>query len=178
MLQHIITPNGVTLLSMLTGIAAGGAIAYAQPLIAFALLMISGWLDTLDGTLARLTGNTSPVGAMYDILADRVVECAVMLGLLFLAPEARGVWVALMFASVLLCVTSFLVAGIFLKNDGEKSFNYSPGLMERPEAFLIFILMLFLPAWFAELAIIFTGLVLYTAGIRLIEAVSIVRTTP
>lgn len=74
-----------------------------------------------------------------------------------------------MLSSVLLCITSFLVVGIFSQNTTEKSFYYSPGLIERFEAFLFFSLMMFLPGIFSYLAYAFSGLVLMTALIRMAQ---------
>ncbi len=164
-----LTPNAATLLSLLAGLLAGVAIALGSGLAGGALLVLSGFFDTLDGTLARLRGESSLQGAMYDIVSDRCVESAVILGLYLYDPAGRGVGCLLMLSSVLVCVTTFLMAGIFLRNDSEKSFNYSPGLMERPEAFIMFLLMLVLPGWFTPLAILFVALVFYTSWVRLCE---------
>ena len=72
-----------------------------------------------------------------------------------------------MLGSMLICITSFLVIGIFTKNNGEKGFYYSQGLMERAEAFIFFMLMIIFPAAFRILAIVFTFLLLVTAAWRI-----------
>lgn len=41
---------------------------------AFALTLAIIWMDGLDGYLARKLGESSPLGAVIDILSDRVVE--------------------------------------------------------------------------------------------------------
>lgn len=71
-------------------------------------------------------------------MVDRVVEFVVVLALWFVAPQQRGLWCLLMLGSMLLCITSFLVVGIFSENQSQKSFHYSSGLMERAEAFSFF----------------------------------------
>lgn len=101
-----------------------------------------------------------------DITADRLVEFSVILGLLLVNPVSRAIPALWMLGSVLLCVTTFLVIGIFSENSGEKSFHYSTGIMERAEAFCFFILMALLPKYFNPLAWTFTGLVFLTAAIR------------
>ena len=68
-----------------------------------------------------------------------------------------------MLGSVLICITSFLVVAIVSDNQSEKSFYYSPGLMERAEAFIFFILMIWLPQYFSFLSMSFIILVSYTA---------------
>ena len=74
-----------------------------------------------------------------------------------------------MLGSILLCVTSFLVVGIFSENSSKKGFYYSPGLIERLEAFIFFICMLVLPMYFEALSIIFTILVVMTTVIRVMQ---------
>jgi len=158
--------NLITALSCLLGVAVVPLLAFALPIAAASSLIFSGYLDTLDGTIARLRRQTSPLGTVLDICSDRVVESAVVIGL-FLVDPARALLCLLLLASILLCITSFLVVGIFSENDSHKSFHYSPGLIERTEAFLFFLGMILLPTIFAQLATAFVGLVTLTALIRI-----------
>lgn len=162
-----ITPNQLTLFSGVTGLLILPCLYFGSLSLAIALLLLSGFLDTLDGTLARISHAFSDWGSVLDITIDRLVEFIVILGLWVVAPEARGFWVIMMLGSILLCITSFLVVGIFTANESEKGFYYSPGLMERAEAFLFFIAMILWPAYFSTLAFLFSVLVLLTATIRL-----------
>ena len=161
-----VTPDHITLLSLVTGLLAGVAIAFACPVLALLLLLLSGYCDTLDGTLARQRGQSSKRGAMLDIIGDRLVEFAVIAGLYAFAPAERAGLCLWMLGSVLICVTTFLVAGIFTANDGQKSFHYSDGLMERLEAFAFFIAMMLFPSAFPVLAVLFITLVMWTALVR------------
>ena len=161
-----IPPNVITLLSCLFGIAVIPLLAFDLPIAAAAALVLSGYLDVLDGTVARLRRETSPFGTVLDICADRLVEAAVIVGL-FVVDPSRALLSLLMLASTLLCITSFLVVGIFTENDSYKSFHYSPGLIERAEAFLFFLGMILLPTLFVPLATAFTVLVTLTALIRI-----------
>lgn len=169
-LVQVVSPNTVTLLSLATGVAAAPAIATGHHFLACGLLLLSGYFDTLDGTLARLSGRTSPFGAMLDVICDRLVEWAVVLGLYGVDPSSRGWPALLMLGSVLIVITGFLAAAIFIENDSHKSFNYTPGLMERPEAFAFFGMMILFPGAFNWFAGLFILLVLYTAGGRTLEA--------
>ena len=74
-----------------------------------------------------------------------------------------------MLGSVFICVTSFLIVSLFIPNTGEKSFHYSPGIIERAEAFFFFSLMILLPQYFTVLSLIFSLLVFLTAFIRIKE---------
>ena len=163
------TPNAVSLASLFVGIAAAPAIAMDAPWTAVILLLLSGYLDTLDGTIARMTDNCTDFGTMLDITCDRMVEIAIIIGLFAYAPDERGWFCVAMLGSVLIVVTTFLTAGMFMPNESEKTFNYTPALMERPEAFTFFILMMFFPAYFSWLAYLFIVLVLYTAALRMVQ---------
>lgn len=163
-----ITPNRVTVLSAIVGILSACCIAHF-PLIAAILLLLSGGLDTLDGTLARYLAHSTDFGCLLDIISDRVVEVAVILGLFSVAPELRAWPALLMLSSVLLCVTSFLIVGVLTPNDSEKGFHYSPGIMERFEAFIFFVAMILFPAFYLPLSLLFSGLVLLTAYLRIKE---------
>lgn len=162
-----LSPKLVTLLALTSGILVPLFLLMHQSLVAFFCLLASGFFDTLDGSLARHRNTTSSKGAVLDITSDRIVEFAVILGLYLYAPETRALSCFWMLGSVFLCVTPFLVVAIFQKNNSEKSFHYSPGLIERAEAFLFFSCMILFPSLFLFLATLFTGLVLFTALIRI-----------
>lgn len=162
-------PNFCTLLATLSGFFAMFLIAYGLNVAAILFLLISGFLDVLDGSIARYQGNSTQIGTVFDILSDRFVEGAVVLGLFLVAPQARGFACLLMMWSILCCVTSFLVVGLFSENDSNKSFYYSPGIIERFEAFLFFIAMILCPSLFTLLAVCFSTLVFLTTFIRIFE---------
>lgn len=166
--QHL-SPNICTLLAAIIGGLVILPLWYHQPVWALILLLASGFLDVFDGALARFQNRSSAIGTVLDILSDRFVEFCVVFGLFLQAPQQRGIFCLLMLGAILLCVTSFLVVGIFSENNTNKSFYYSPGLIERFEAFLFFATMILLPAYFTPLAIIFSFLVLLTTIIRVIE---------
>lgn len=162
-------PIFLTYFAGFLGIGIFPALAFGFPLLAFALLVISGFIDTLDGSLARHYEKSSPEGAALDILSDRVVEFAIILGLYCVDPSSRSLPIIFMLGSILICVTSFLIVGIFTKNDSEKSFYYSPGIIERAEAFIFFAIMILLPSTFFFLSYLFSFLVFLTAFIRIFQ---------
>ncbi|MEC7838536.1 MAG: CDP-alcohol phosphatidyltransferase family protein [Chlamydiota bacterium] len=164
-----IHPNTLTTLALISGISIIPCLAYNQLPLTLLLLLFSGYLDVLDGALARAQKRASPRGAVYDIVSDRVVEFSIIFGLYLVEPISRGTPCILMLGSILLCVTSFLVVGIFIENAGHKSFHYSPGIMERSEAFIFFGLMIIFPSLFAILSAFFSILVAATGLYRIIN---------
>jgi len=164
-----LTPNTVTIMGAVLGLMILPALYAAPTYIAFGLLLLSGFCDTLDGTLARMGHRVSDKGTVLDIICDRLVEFAIIVALFLVDPEGRGLLSMLMLGSVLICVTSFLVVGMFSENTSEKSFHYSPGIIERPEAFLFFGIMILLPSFFFPLSLFFSSLVFVTAVVRVYE---------
>jgi len=73
-----LTPNSITLMAGILGILAALCIAWQKPLTASGLLLLSGYCDTLDGTLARLSNQATPQGSVLDICVDRFVEFAII----------------------------------------------------------------------------------------------------
>lgn len=167
--KETLLPQKITLLAGLCGIGACIALMNELPLLACGLLLFSGYCDILDGELARKMGCVTSSGAVLDIAMARLVEFAVILGLYWLEPETRGFLCILMLGSILCCVTTFLVVGIFSINNKEKDFHYSRGLVERFEAFVFFICMILFPDQFRLLGAIFVILVLLTTIIRICE---------
>src|SRR3990172_3592700 len=95
-----IPPLLVTLLAGSLGILSALCIATGFSIWALFLLTLSGFLDTLDGSLARAQQCSSPKGAVLDILCDRIVEFALLLGLFFVDPSSRALLTLCMLGSV------------------------------------------------------------------------------
>lgn len=164
-----VEPEQLTYAACFCGLAIVPVLLMHIPQLAIILLLLSGYLDMLDGAVARSANKQTASGAVLDILSDRIVEFAVIAGLVLLDPAGRAIYGFMMLGSCYICVTSFLVMGIFMPNESQKGFHYSPGLMERAEAFIFFILMMLSPRFFPLLAVIFSMLVLFTAGVRVRE---------
>ncbi len=168
-MSRYIHPDHVTLISGVLGILVLPAMLLGWVNGAIILLLLSGYCDTLDGTIARIRQHSTDWGSVLDICMDRLVEFSVIFSLWAIAPQERAFWTILMLGTVLLCITSFLVVGVFTENNSNKSFHYSPGLMERAEAFIFFIVMMLWPGMFSMLAALFCLLVGWTTFVRLRE---------
>jgi len=157
-----ISPVTITIMSGIVGLLTIPAIYFDYKLIAILLLLFSGYLDTLDGSVARHCNNTTKLGGALDIILDRVVESAVIFWFLIFDPS-RAILCFLMLFANLICITSFLVVGIFVEQDSNKSFFYHDGLIERAEAFIFYILMILLPNLFIILSSSYIVVVLLSA---------------
>lgn len=160
--------NAITVTSLITGFISACFLSAEFNFMAILWLLISGYLDILDGSVARLQNNSTHFGTVLDILSDRLVESFIVIALFIRDPTLAFVCL-LMMMSMLVCVSSFLLVGIFSEKQSEKSFYYSPGLMERAEAFIFFIAMIIFNQFALIIGIVFTLLVLWTTGVRVYE---------
>ena len=135
-----ITANVATILAALAGISSGVAFALAHEAWAIVALGVSAALDALDGTIARECAAPSALGGVLDLSADRVVEACVIVGIAWRDP-------ALYFPALVLIgtwyvnITIFLAVGAALERPGAKLIEYPPGILERTEAIIFFIVL-------------------------------------
>ncbi len=89
-----LTPNQLTILSLIAAIGAAVAIAYHNlfwMLVGLALV----WLfDMLDGNVARATGKATQFGGLFDHVIDRYAEMVLLVGVM-LSDLVAPVWVVL-----------------------------------------------------------------------------------
>jgi phosphatidylglycerophosphate synthase len=169
-----VTANQLTIAAFITGLIAAFTVFLKVPAAAVILLWISGFLDAVDGTIARKTASSSAIGTLLDILFDRIVEIMVLLAVVLVYP-AYGIYTAIVFASIILSMTVFLTVGALAEKKGEKSFYYQPGLAERTEGFIMISLVIVLSRLRAEILLVFAAMILFTAFQRVREAVKILR---
>lgn len=160
-----VSANAVSLAAMLVGLGAAGSVAWGRPDLAIALLWISGTLDAVDGTLARLTA-CMPIGAVLDITFDRVVETAVIAALAWRHPALRFE-LLLLVAAIAIAMSLFLSIAAAVVNRSVKSFHYAPGLGERTEAFLFLTAMVADQRRLALWTALFIAMLVITMGQRL-----------
>jgi len=75
-----LTPNHITYGGLLISMLAGLSFIYF-PLLGGLLTLLTGLLDTLDGSLARATGQNKKFGAFLDSVLDRYTELMIYLGI-------------------------------------------------------------------------------------------------
>ncbi len=164
-------PNAVTVCAFIVGVICAILIAKDNFLIALILLWISGGLDVLDGTVARLTGKSSKIGAYLDLVFDRMVECAVIFAFYFVLPQF-AVSYFLFFIGAMFNFSTFMLAGTLFKNEGKKSMHYDIGLVERTESFIVFSLMMIFPNYIFITLNVFNLLMFLTGAIRIMKIIN------
>ncbi len=91
-----LTPNQVTVASVVVGLGAAALFALGRPaalVVGAVLLQLSLVLDCVDGDVARYTRRFSPLGAWLDASTDRLKEFACYAGLAWGADAGRTGWV-------------------------------------------------------------------------------------
>jgi len=169
-----LNPNQVTAAALAVGLCSGLTLYLGFPLPAVALLWLSGFLDAVDGSMARQSETSSLTGALFDIVSDRIVELSIFWALALLYPGCLYAMLGLLTA-VLLSMTVFLTTGMLVDKTSGKSFYYQAGLMERTEGFIASSLMMLLPQWLTPLAWLYTALIGVTVVQRLAEAVRLLN---
>jgi archaetidylinositol phosphate synthase len=76
-----VTPNQISLLSLLSGILC--AVCYYERMFAIGslFLFLSALLDLVDGSVARRTERETRFGAVFDWIVDKYVDALVILGI-------------------------------------------------------------------------------------------------
>src|SRR5438477_11799190 len=82
-----ISANLATGLGVATGVLSGVAFGGGSRSWGIAMLALSAAFDAIDGTIARESGAPTPFGGVIDLCSDRVVEAAVIIGIVWQRPE-------------------------------------------------------------------------------------------
>ncbi|RDI70672.1 CDP-alcohol phosphatidyltransferase family protein [Halopelagius longus] len=102
-----LSPDGVSVVAFGFAVAAGGAFAAADPLwyaLGGVFVFLNGWLDLVDGALARAQGVASEGGDLLDHVLDRYADIAMLVGL----AAGIGTWALGLAAVTGVLMTSYL----------------------------------------------------------------------
>lgn len=167
-----LTANNVTVIALLLGILTSVFIYIDMNILAVITLWISGYLDAVDGSIARKTKTTSLFGTLMDITFDRIVETSIILSLAMRYSNARINFIVLL-VCIIISMTIFLTVGALVEKKGMKSFYYQAGVAERSEGFLMFSLMILVPNYIVIFTNLFSAIIFITIIQRIIEAKNI-----
>jgi archaetidylinositol phosphate synthase len=79
-----LSPNGVSVIAFVVAVLAGATFYLATPLAYVAgagFVFLNGWLDLVDGALAREQGVASDAGDFLDHVLDRYADIVIIAGL-------------------------------------------------------------------------------------------------
>jgi CDP-diacylglycerol---glycerol-3-phosphate 3-phosphatidyltransferase len=129
-----ISPNTLTSMGLLAGIAVGLFYATERPGLAAAFIIICGLFDILDGKVAANSHRRSLFGAIYDSSLDRYSEFFMYAGLAYHFRAGWGLW--LMFVAFL---GSTMVSYTRARAEG-LGVECAVGMMQRAERLVLLFL--------------------------------------
>jgi archaetidylinositol phosphate synthase len=172
-----VDPNALTLVSVLAGVAAGGAFLLARwgpryYTLAALLLAVSGVADSLDGIVARMYARTTTWGDFIDHSGDRLIEVAILSGIAFSPRADRTLGLYVLVVTLLHSYLGTQIEASFgnRRRDG-------PGKEELFVALIVFALVL---AFFPELSFTVASRSVsvpdaFLAGLGLVTAAGLVQ---
>jgi CDP-diacylglycerol--glycerol-3-phosphate 3-phosphatidyltransferase len=120
-----VTPNQVSIVSLVLSIVGGAAIALGHFEIAATFVIAGGSLDMIDGQIARARNLATPGGAFLDSVSDRIADGAVFGGCVIYYQGTWMAYVALATLVAMFCVSYSRARGEALGVSG------AGGLMQR-----------------------------------------------
>lgn len=139
-----VSANAITAFSLFLCALTGVAAATGHLVAATWMYAVGGMLDALDGRLARLSGEQTAQGALFDSVSDRWGELFVFTGFMWLLHDSPWMLavVGAMGASQMVSYTRARAEGLGLDLKG--------GIMQRAERIALVCVGTFVAAWFAS----------------------------
>jgi len=166
-----INPNGWTLLSLITAVA-GFYFIWQENFIPAALFFaIAAFLDVIDGSVAKVKGKVSVLGAYLDTITDRYVEFIIIFGLFFAAyPHfifSSKTWLLItMFGSLM---TSYSISAAH--EEGVEKRRLRGGILERGERMILLFAIILLSAFSRTYALYLIAIMAVLANITALQRI-------
>jgi len=126
-----VSPNALSILAALVSVVAALLYLRGNALLGAVVLVISAFLDMLDGAVARATGAPSRFGAVLDHVLDRYVEYLLVIGIVV---GGLATWFWGLFALIGMLLASYSRAAA--ESVGGLK-NCTVGIAERQEKLLL-----------------------------------------
>lgn len=138
-----VSANAITAVSLLLCIVAGVGAATGHFVVATWTFISAGILDALDGRIARLSGEQSQAGALFDSVSDRWGELATFTGYVWFLRESPWLLAAMgaIGGSMMVSYTRARAEGLGVELRG--------GMMQRAERMVLVSFGTLISAWFA-----------------------------
>jgi CDP-diacylglycerol---glycerol-3-phosphate 3-phosphatidyltransferase len=146
-----LTPNAITLLGLAGTTFGAWVISRGEITKGGIILLLSVLVDALDGTMARLRGESSDFGGFVDSVSDRYAEFITFAGLLYYFLSRNN------FAGVMVTFAatagSVLVSYVKARAEG-LGFTAKVGILTRVERYIVMIPLLIFNQPFAAVLLI------------------------
>ena len=166
------TPNLMTMIGLAGNTVGAIFLSRGNMLVGGLLILVMTPIDALDGTMARLRGESSDFGAFVDSVSDRYSELIIYGGLLYyFLSIGEPVGGLITFAAA---AGSVLVS--YVKSRAETlGFTAKIGILTRAERYLILAPSLVLSYWFPSLVYIGLAIIAIFANITALQRIWHVR---
>jgi CDP-diacylglycerol--glycerol-3-phosphate 3-phosphatidyltransferase len=166
------TPNMMTMIGLAGNTVGAIFLSRGNMLVGGLLILVMTPIDALDGTMARLRGESSDFGAFVDSVSDRYSELIIYGGLLYyFLSIGEPVGGLITFAAA---AGSVLVS--YVKSRAETlGFTAKIGILTRAERYLILAPSLVLSYWLPSLVYIGLAIIAIFANITALQRIWHVR---
>lgn len=143
MIRVGITPNMITTIGLLGNVAAAVLLLYGGvecpgdlSYVGWggSIILFSGLFDMMDGRVARLSGQSSVFGALYDSVLDRYSELITLFGISYWLILSGYLWGSVL--TFLALMGSLMVSYVRARAEG-LDIECKVGLMQRPERVVV-----------------------------------------
>jgi archaetidylinositol phosphate synthase len=129
-------PNLITVTGLVLAVVAGLLFAAGSPLWGGVFILLSGFFDILDGTVARGNNKITPYGGFLDSVSDRYADAAILFGAMYGGLTAMPYPPVEWFWGAIALIGSFMVS--YTRARGEASgVSATVGVAERAERLVI-----------------------------------------
>jgi archaetidylinositol phosphate synthase len=165
--RHGVEPNYVTILSLIFSITAFTLVYLGEPVYWYMVfLLLSGFMDVLDGSIARASGKVTVFGGFLDSTLDRFSDFFLIISLMYMGIDPLLVLFILLF-SFMTSYTRARAESLGVKMEGV-------GIIERAERLLFLLIIAILVYvglgfWAYIVSVLFLILSLITVAQRIIH---------
>jgi CDP-diacylglycerol---glycerol-3-phosphate 3-phosphatidyltransferase len=160
-------PNTVTLLGLLGTTIGSVFLAFGQLTVGGLIILVMAPIDALDGTMARLRGESSQFGGFVDSVTDRYAELVIFAGLLVHFIRGDNWWgIGLTY---LAAAASVLVS--YIRSRAEAAgYEAKIGIFSRVERYLVL-----LPCLIFQIPLVGVGAIALFGNITALQRILHVR---
>ncbi|HBY09334.1 MAG TPA: CDP-alcohol phosphatidyltransferase family protein [Chloroflexi bacterium] len=129
-----LTPNLMTLLGLIGNTIGAFFLMQGNMLVGGLIILAMGPIDALDGTMARLRGESTKFGAFVDSVTDRYSELVIYLGLLLYFNQ-QGAWINTL--GVYLAAAGSVLVSYIRARAQSLGYEAKVGIMSRFERYAV-----------------------------------------
>ncbi|OGN93193.1 MAG: hypothetical protein A2Y88_15065 [Chloroflexi bacterium RBG_13_48_10] len=129
-----IYPNTMTIIGLAGNVIGAVLIALGNMPVGGIVIIVMGFIDTLDGTMARLRGMPSEFGAFVDSVTDRYSELVIFGGLLYYFLN-KGDWLSAL--AIYLAASGSVLVSYVRARAASVGMDTKVGFLSRFERYLV-----------------------------------------